>query len=267
MSETPKEEREDRGLDGPSGPQGRELVDAVLGWNLRFLRTAAESLLNPVAVARAALRSETDRYVSPLRVFVFLYGLLLAASTSLLNDQMLSLDTLAGGAPEDYELWLAGTELSFEAVNDTVKFWMNLAIWPITILSTLPYVLVLKLFRPRRTFYGHLLVYLVANNGPASLQIIFMLILATVLNIGATAVLSSVALLLAYLAVTLRLLLVLYAETLWGGLLKFLVILMLTPITLMISGMLAVLVGDWVLQLGHGLSLFSLLDIVAGATP
>jgi hypothetical protein len=47
VSEEPKG-REDHQLDGPGGPQGRELLDAVLGWNLRFVRTAIDSLINPL---------------------------------------------------------------------------------------------------------------------------------------------------------------------------------------------------------------------------
>jgi hypothetical protein len=231
------------------------------------LRTAFESLINPVAVARAALRSETDRYVSPIRVFVFLYGLLLAASAFFLDDQFLSLDSIAGGEPDDYAVWLAGTDLSFEAVDDTVKFWMNLAIWPITIIATLAYVLVLKLYRPKRTLYGHLLVYLVANNGPAFLQIILMLALVTVLNFGASAFISTGVLLIAYSCGHVAVVVGALCRDDFGRTAEIRCHPHPFAPHFRDLGRLGVLISHLILQLGYGLSLFSLLDIIAGATP
>jgi hypothetical protein len=263
LGEDPKEEREDHRLDGPRGPGLGELTDAVLGWNGRVLSTTLFSLLDPVRVTRAALNSETGRFMSPLRLFILLFGLLLTLSALVDTQGAMSFSATIGASEEATAAWLAGETVTLAMIDQSYGFWMSFGIWPIMIIGVAPYILLFKLYRPSRTFYGHILAYLVTNNGAVAVQLLIMVALAPFVDVQTNSFISSAVLVLVYLVTTARLMFALYSDTVPGGAVKLLGVILLTPIALVFTGILQFLFLEVLLQLRFDLSFFHLLSLEA----
>ena len=253
--------------EGPAGPSGGELFDAILGWNSRFFRTVFDSLVRPVPVARAALASDTTRYTSALRLFIFLYGLLMGLAALIGGPVSPGLAGMTQAGPDDLEQWLAGGSHTLVEIEDGLAFWFGVIIWPITAISSSFYILLLKAYAPNRTLYGHLLIYLITNNGAIGVQILLMVGLAPWVDVLTAAVISTSALLLVYLAITARVIFALYAQTVLGGMMKLLGVVLVLPISIVISSVLQFAFVVLYLQIGYDLSLFQLIAIQAGDTP
>ncbi len=251
--------------DGPSGPSANELFDAIFGWNARFLGTIWASLVNPVDVARAALSSDSTRYASALRLFVFLYGLLMAISAFFGSIASPGLAASTGAGPEALEAWVAGSGHDLAHIEDQVGFWSSIFIWPITAVSSACYILLFKAYAPQRTFYGHLLVYLITNNGAVGVQIVLILALAFVADAATVSLVTTAALLVTYLVITARVISALYARTVLGTIMKLLGVILIVPVSLIISGVLQFTFIALLLWLGFDLSLLDLMVLQAGA--
>ena len=261
-------ERMDRpGDDGPRGPGLGELTDAILGWNTQVFKTTLFSLLDPVGVTRAALNSDAKRFMSPLRLFVLLFGLLMALTALISSDAMSSFSTMVGASDEALSSWLAGRSVTLEMIDASFGVWMSIAVWPIMIIGVAPYILLFKLYRPSRTLYGHLLAYLVTNNGAMALQLLIMVALTPFVELQTNTFISTGVLLLVYLVTTARLIFALYSETVLGGALKMLGVIVLTPIALAFTGILQFLFIEALLQLRFDLSVIQLLAFEAELTP
>lgn len=254
--------------DGPNGPQLSELADAFFGWNARFGRTLVDSLLNPSAVARAALASDTTRYAGPLRLFVFLFGLVLGITTLLLGGSMVSVETFTTATPAQIDLWLAGSEPSLAEINGSLSFWMGLAVWPISVISAAPYIMLFKAYAPKRTVYGHTLVYLMTTNGAMALQIVVMLAFTPFLDVQTNALISTSLLAVVYFYIGGRVVAEVYSATWLGATFKVIGLIALTPVAFILSGGLQFAVVELIVQSVHGLSLLDLMTMPqTGDTP
>ena len=236
----------------------------MLGWNARFLRAALDSLLNPVAVCRAALASNHERYVSPIRVFFLLFGLLLATSAFIAGGSVADVSTVTLAEAADLDAWAAASGASVETINATVAGWSNVLLWPISIIAASPYILLFKAFAPRITLYGHALVYLLTNNGAMLVQIALLLALAPWLEVQTNAIISTTALALVFCAILLRVFLALYSKTIIGAVMKLLAVLILTPVAMAIMGVLQFFATELILNWRFDLSLFELMRMQAG---
>lgn len=115
-------------------------------------------------VARAMLE-RAPTYLSPVRVFMILIGMLLGLGAFFqLPFVMDAASAFPPGMHEavDAHLREAGTSL-VEAKAESGR-WMSLIYWVIMAVAAFPFVLLFKAFRPSLSWWTHLQGYLIANN-------------------------------------------------------------------------------------------------------
>ena len=163
--ETPQTDR------GPAGPRLSELAEAAgVGIERRILHTLSDTLLRPGRAARAAFdRSET--HVSQLKLFVALGGLMLSAAALFGAPLILNLDMIAGGDTQAARAYVTANGVAPETLDAALNRWLGVLIWPIMVLSSLCFVVALKLMRPSISWWGHVLIYLVATNATSLVSI------------------------------------------------------------------------------------------------
>ncbi|MEO1039327.1 MAG: hypothetical protein AAFX09_07250 [Pseudomonadota bacterium] len=265
-------EKENAGADnqadpvGPAGPRMGEVLEAGFGWNARMLRTLLDSLINPVAVCRAALAGDDERYVSAIRAFILIFGAAIAVSAFLIGGGLVSLSAMTGADPQVLAGWAEPSGRSLEAIDQTVSGWTNIIVWPITILAASPYILIFKLMAQRITLYGHTLVYLITSNGVLLLQLALILALAPFVDIATNSQVSTIAVVVVYLVILFRVFLAIYARTLIGAVLRLIATIALIPVSLVLVSVLQFLAMELVLQLRFDLSLLTLMQLQAGAS-
>lgn len=157
---------------GPAGPKLSELADAAgVGLERRILVTLRDTLLSPGRAAQAAFdRSET--HVSQLKLFFVLGGLMLSAAALFGAPLILNIETMAYEGGEDSALaYIAAHGADPEALDAALSRWLGVLIWPIIVLSSSCFVLALKLMRPSLSWWGHILIYLVATNATSLVSI------------------------------------------------------------------------------------------------
>lgn len=252
---------------GPEGPTIGELMDAVFGWNMRMLRATLGALLVPVAVCRAALAGDHDRYASPVRAFILLFGATLALTAFVAGGAMFSMEGLSTASPETLHQWAAARGTSVTQVDEVIGGWSGLLAWPLMMISASPYILLLKAYLPSRTLYGHALVYIVTNNASMGVQVILVAAMALLVEVQTNMVWSTVVVMLVYLVTSARVIFALYADSVLGGVLKFFGLLVLTPISIGILGVLQFVSIEVLLQVRFDLSLIDLMAATAGDTP
>ncbi len=124
----------------------------------------------------AAFAGDREKYVPIIRLFLVLFGLQFAVIAFFDIPAGLSLDALArssGDAALAIEAWLAESGQNYEAVNTSLQNAAGLTTTLLVFLSSLPFVLLLKAYRPSRSFFGHVLAYLAPVN--ASFLALFLL--------------------------------------------------------------------------------------------
>ncbi|MGP1275516.1 MAG: hypothetical protein ACQRW7_08865 [Caulobacterales bacterium] len=145
-----------------AGQIASDLVGLPLG-PLVF-RTILDTLLFTPRIARDVIAG-TNAYFSPLRLFISLMGLTFTIIAFFGLPNMFSLETMM--APDGWDRVrsaLAEQGHTFEEVSATVSRWGGLLNWPILVISMIPYLVVIKLFRPSISWWHHLQCYLAANN-------------------------------------------------------------------------------------------------------
>ena len=258
MATTPQKQQNE----GPHGPNLSELVDAIMGWNHRSIRTLRDSLIDPVSVCRHALDSDTSRYVSPVRLLIFLISAMIAITAFLLGGQSQRLEVNLPNIPiETLEAYLADKGTTLEDLNDTVSFWSNIFTWPVMLISSSPYILLFKAFHQRRTLYGHALVYCVTTNGAMAVQLSINILMSFWIDIHQNMALSVIVLLIVYFYISARVIFALYSQTLLGGSIKFLILFFVTPIITVFSGLLYFFMSALVMDMSYGVSMFELVAI------
>jgi len=250
---------------GPKGPNVSEFADALMGWQATFFRTISASLTHPERVARAALESDVSQYASPLRLFIFLFGGLLAVTALISPEPVTNIQNFLGLPAAVVEAWLAENHtVTLDEVNAGWQSWLNILVWPMTLIGSTPYILLLKAYDLSRTLYGAALVYLVTTNGMMALQIILQLVLTPLVSIELNMLISTVAVILVYLYISARVIVVLYARTLTGRILKVLAMVALTPVALIITAMLQFLALGLVLNFGFDISVMDIMEYATG---
>lgn len=127
-------------------------------------------------------------YFSPLRLFISLMGLQFGIAAFFGLPAFYSVETLL--APEGHDLavaYLVERGLTFTDVSATVSRWGALLNWPLMAVGAVPYLLVIKAFRPSLSWWTHLQCYLAANNA----MLIVSLLCAPVLLAGELAFLMT----------------------------------------------------------------------------
>ena len=148
-------------LDNEEKPKDRssELIDSIsiaaFDVDGRIFRTVWHSLVRAPDVARDALAGDYTRYIAPIRLFVALFGLQFVIANLFDTPLTGSLEQLTPTLePERINAWLAtgqmpdGTAVTTADIDRAMEEWGSLFLWPITIISSLPYLLTLKLYRP-----------------------------------------------------------------------------------------------------------------------
>ncbi|MEE2567275.1 hypothetical protein [Hyphobacterium marinum] len=247
----------------PSRADADDVADAVIGVDTRIFRTVWDTLVHTPRVLQAAFEGDRERYVPILRLFLILFGLQFAVVAFIGLPQSMSLDQFV--RPGDTDVlnnWLGGQ--TADAVNLTLERAAGLTNTILVFLSSLPYLLLLKLYRPSRSFFGHALAYLLATN--VSYLVMLPLMLPAALgNFIFWYVLSfSVGLSVFYVAAG-RILYSHYSQKAWVVALQVLGMLLLLPITLLLVILGQLGTAELVMRVFHDLSYFELFFQLAEA--
>lgn len=176
----PNEEQDAR----PSRADVDDVADAAIGVDTRIFTTIRDTFLYTPRVLEAAYAGEREKYVPIIRLFLVLFGLQFAVMAFFDIPAGFSLDALARSSDDaalTIDVWLAESGQSYEAVNTSLQNAAGLTTTLLVFLSSLPFVLLLKAYRPSRSFFGHVLAYLAPVN--ASFLALFLL-MAIVALIG-----------------------------------------------------------------------------------
>lgn len=246
------------------GPEAEDLMEAVFGVTLRSARTMWGSLVQTPRVARAALLGDQSIYFSPLRVFLFLFGLhlaiasLIGAPSSPLLENWLPQSSLP-----DAHQWAEAAGADWAAMNDSIARWYGFALWPIFILCSLPYILLLKAYRPHTTLWGHTLVYIITNIA----MFVAMFLVTPLMLVSAEAyAVGSLATFLVFFVAAGRLIAALYAKTALGAGLKIAGLILLTPPLIVLMGGLQIALVYFALDIEHGVNFLEIFTLTSGAS-
>lgn len=160
----------------PSRADVDDVADAAIGVDTRIFTTIRDTFLHTPRVLEAAYAGKRDRYVPIIRLFLVLFGLQFAVIAFFDIPAGFSLDALARSSDDAalaIDAWLADAGQSYEAVNTSLQNAAGLTTTLLVFLSSLPFVLLLKAYRPSRSFFGHVLAYLAPVN--ASFLALFLL--------------------------------------------------------------------------------------------
>lgn len=150
----------------PAGGTLREVASDIAGLPLgrQIVRTAVDTVIFTPRVARDIVAG-TRAYFSPLRLFLSLMGALIALTAFFGLPTLFSIDALVIPEAQDrLDALLAGhgvTRLELVTTLDRWSAWLN---WPVFAAGALPYILLLKAFRPSIGWWPHTQIYLLANN-------------------------------------------------------------------------------------------------------
>ncbi len=252
---------------GPKGPQLDEMLDSLMGWNRSFIHTLKDGFLHPERVAGAVLQQDPTRYANPVRLLVFLFGIYMTLTVLIAGPDAQNVESFAPAGPEVLDAWLIGQGTNLDEVNAVWSFWLQVFIWPITVLSALPYALLFKAYAPKRTLYGAVLVYLTTINSMMAVQIILTTILMPFISNEANLILSLILVIAYYFYVTGRVLSAHYASTLTGTLLKLFSFVLLTPVTLVLTLLLQFFAFDQVMEHRFDLNVSDIIELRGDTAP
>lgn len=244
-----------------SNPDQKEAIDSVtiaaFDVDARIFRTLWHSLVKTPDVTLAGLKGDYTVYLSPIRVFVALFGLQFAVAA--IFGVPLALDThsfLSKLPSEEAATWLNGHDPI--EIDRTLNDWLSLSLWPTTVLGSIPYLVLLKLYRPSLSWWGHTIVYLVTSNASFTIMVIFL----PLFSLGEVAMIIGVlGGALVYLGIMGRLIARFYARTLTGAMVRMLGIFLLLPLTMLFSAIAQFFAADWILNSNFSLSFFELINM------
>lgn len=150
----------------PSRDDVDDIADASIGVDTRIFRTVWDTFLFTPRVVSAAYAGDRQTYVPIIRLFLVLFGAQFAIMAFIGLPVGMTLDTLVPDESQSLmiERWLAEGGHSYESVNRALEQAVALTTTPLTFLSSLLYVLLLKAYRPSRSLFGHALAYLAPVN-------------------------------------------------------------------------------------------------------
>lgn len=243
---------------------------ATFDLDARIFRTIWDSVLRTPDVAMAGAQSDYTRYLSPVRVFIALFSFQFVVAALFGTPLTGSLEQMTVNVePAAVDAWMAqardseGHVPTYQEVNNKLESLNSLLLWPVTILSSLPYLLLLKLYRLNVPVWAHLQFYLVPTNASFILMIagIPLLLLDNLAIFMAGVGFSMVVFFICIGRVILRY----YSRTALGGVMRILGMLGLFPIVFLISSIGQFLSIYWILESQFGLDLFELMVAAAEA--
>ena len=252
---------------GPKGPQLDDMLDSLMGWNRSFIRTLKDGFLKPEEGAGAILQQESSSYANPIRLLVFLFGIYMTLTVFMVGPDAQNVEAFTPAAPEVLNAWLIAQGSSLEEVNEVWSFWLQIMIWPIMVISSLPYALLFKAYAPGRTLYGAVLVYLTTINTMTAAQILLTLVLAIFMDNAASVALGLLMVMVLYFYITGRVIYAHYARTLTGTILKLFSFVLLTPVTIVITLLLQVLTFDQVMEHRFDLNVSDIIELRGDTAP
>ncbi len=235
-----------------------QLVDSIsvaaFDVDARIFRTLWHSIVRTPKVALAAIQGDYSRYISPIRVLVALLGLQFAAAAIFGAPTSVTIESLSANMdPARLVDWLNGHDAA--SIDRAIEDSMSLMLWPIMIVSSLPYLILLKLYRPSLTLWTHLCLYLVPTNAST---LIFILMLPAVLFAESMVGIALMAMLAAYFILTGWLIARFYSRSILGTVMRIGGLILLSPLTFIISAASQFLAASWILDNQFGLSLLDL---------
>ncbi len=277
----------------PSRADVDDVADAAIGVDTRIFRTIWDTFLRTPRVVEAAYAGDREKYVPIIRFFLVLFGLQFALMAFADMPTGMSLEALEA-SPETsaaIEIWLeAGPDCQarlapldasvpgyaaarVEAVQAcraevdlTLDRMSSLTSMPLAFLSTLPFLLLLKFYYWRRSFFGHALAYLAATNASYIMVLPFFLIVAFASGITLFW-LGFVISIIWYFVAMGRLLHRFYSQNLLIVALQLLGQLAALPIMFVILAVVQLWLTHLALSIGHDLSLIDLMALDAGNNP
>ena len=220
----------------------------------RIFRTLWHSFIRAPEVALAAIKGDYTRYISPIRVVIALVGVQFAVAAIFGTPMTLSVETLSAGLEaERLAGWLNGHDII--TVDRALEDAMSLLIWPITLASSLPYLILLKLYRPSLKFWTHVCVFLVPTNAST---FAFVLLIPAFMLSDSVVLIAFITMLLVYFATTGWLIARFYSRSILGTVLRIVGLVLLLPVSLIISSIGQALAAGWILDSQFGLSLLDL---------
>ncbi len=197
----------------------------------RIFRTLWHSFRRPGDVAMASFTADFSQYISPVRVFVALFSMQFIIGATVDLPMIVNVDLLTQGYDEDLiNAWLG--DLNRTEVNVGMERIMSLLTWPIMIIASLPYLIALKFLRWKLKFWAHLMVYMIATNAST----VTMILLIPTYSFGpAFYSLSMPIALLVFITIAGILMARFYAKTALGLTVRIGVIVLLVPVSLLIT--------------------------------
>jgi len=228
----------------------------------RIFRTLWHSLVRTPDVALDAMTGDFSRYISPVRVFVALFGFQFVVASLFGTPLTGSLDALTADlAAEEVSAWLAtgqnaaGEVPTAAEVDRALESWGAVLLWPTTVITSLPYLVLLKLYRPRIPLWGHVQVYLVSTNAS------FVVMILAIPTLALDAVwffVSLAAAMIVYLFCTSWLIVRFYSRTAAGAALRLLGLCLMIPVTTLLVAIGQLLGTAFTLDTNFDLSLIEL---------
>tara|TARA_R110000868_G_scaffold51823_1_gene163810 strand:- start:2062 stop:2814 length:753 start_codon:yes stop_codon:yes gene_type:complete len=220
----------------------------------RIFRTLWHSFIRAPDVALAAIKGDYTRYISPIRVVIALVGVQFAVAAIFGTPMTLSVETISADLDaERLAGWLNGHDVI--TVDRALEDAMSLLIWPITLASSLPYLILLKLYRPSLKFWTHVCVFLVPTNAST---FAFVLLIPAFMLSDSVVLIAFITMLLVYFATTGWLIARFYSRSILGTVLRIVGLVLLLPVSLIISSIGQALAAGWILDSQFGLSLLDL---------
>jgi hypothetical protein len=150
---------------GPAGPKLSELADATgMGLDRKIGLTVFDTFVRPGRAAQAAF-DRAPTHISPLKLFMGLGGVFLSVGAIFGAPMTASLESLLPQAGLQAGLDnIAAQGGDASVINASLSQWSGLLAWPLTLIASAVFIVVLKIARPSVTWYGHILIYLIATN-------------------------------------------------------------------------------------------------------
>jgi len=236
-----------------------DVADAAIGVDTRIFRTLWDTLVHTPRILEAAYSGDREKYVPIIRLFLVLIGLQFAIMAFLKIPIGLSVDGLVTSETTmlAVERWLADAGRTREAVDQTLQSANGWTITVLSFLSSLPFLLIMKLYKMKRSFFGHALAYLAATNAAYIVILPFMLLGAFGLTM--TLLLGSlvVSMIVFYIALA-RIFARFYSQKPLIVALQTGGLVLMLPVTLLIMSIGQLFVAHLALNWAHDMSIFQL---------
>ncbi|MEN0652517.1 MULTISPECIES: hypothetical protein [Hyphobacterium] len=244
----------------PTRADADDVAEAMIGFDTRIVRTVWDTIIHTPRVLQAAYAGDRDLYIPIIRIFLILFGMQFAVMAFVGVPVSLTTESFATTpeAAARLDAWLAAEGLDRAAVDQTLERAASLSITALILLSSLPYILLMKAYRPSRSFYGHVLAYLLTTN-VSYIIMLPILALAVFGNFLFWYLVSTTIGLLTYFAATARIFASHYATTVAGVIFKTLGVVLLLPLSFIIVGTGQFLVAEFALQTFHDTTFLDLM--------